>query len=320
MNTIIPRHKAAIARSKPSRPVLRAIEAGLITPERSVFDYGCGYGFDAEWLNAQGYCCDRYDPYYFPDNPVCPADVVMLSFVLSVIENKAEREQTLLKAYELAGNYLIVGFLVDSKPKGTPYADGYMTKWGTFEKPYTAKECTDYLLAILGQQPVKLDHGIYAVPKAKKFKPLLACNSEASELKRLLLNFRKQRQRLKKEGWIPPSEAYLEAYSPKRDKRQENSGSSQIRFRLRSPNCNLLWKGDTYRIVELGDDTTEDYRQAEAAIVRRDKLELIQIRINYLKQALKDYQPKETMIAIAPPPTWIAELMKVHLTKSTDSA
>ena len=232
--TPIPRHKAALRRNQLSRPVKKAIEAGIITRERStIFDYGCGYGTDAEFLSNDGYSViGRYDPYYFPDLPILSADVVLLSFVLSTIEDVAEREITLLKAYQLAQRYLIIGLLVGSKPKGAfTYNDGLLTKtWGTFEKFYTTSEAVSYLKAVVGVHPIRLDSGVYALeklsPTVPSLTPLLAYSASDVELKRLLGNLRKQRYRLRKKGWIPNPKVYIEVYSP--------SNSDRLYYRLRS--------------------------------------------------------------------------------------
>lgn len=304
-HTAIRRHRAALPRTKLSRPVVRGIEAGYITRSRTIFDYGCGYGGDAERLVEQEYpVVSRYDPFYFPNEEIIPADIVLLSFVLSTIENKAEREQVLARAYDLAQEYLIVSFLVDPRlpQKGIPYGDGYLTRYRTFEKSYSSLECVEYLQAVLGIVYLdKLDQGIYVVPKVRH-QPLLAYNCNEGEQKRWLNNLRKQRQRLRNEPIAPPG-AYLEAY--------ECQGEQ--RFRLRSPQRNLQRSdGCMVKMLDLGDGSGSDYREAEKAIERRDKLEIVRSRILYLKRAMAEQMPASIPIKIAPPPQWIPELLQHH--------
>ena len=47
-----------------------------------------------------------WDPYFAPNEPVVPSDVVNLGYVLNVIEDLAERAQTLRRAFALAREVL----------------------------------------------------------------------------------------------------------------------------------------------------------------------------------------------------------------------
>jgi len=71
----IERHKAAIARNNFSRPVRLAI----FSPGTTFFDYGSGHGGDITASLQQGCTSAGWDPYYSPDNPCTPADVVNLA-------------------------------------------------------------------------------------------------------------------------------------------------------------------------------------------------------------------------------------------------
>jgi hypothetical protein len=53
----IVRHRTAIRRRELSLPVKNALRDGVISPESSVFDYGCGRGQDVQLLNALGIRC-----------------------------------------------------------------------------------------------------------------------------------------------------------------------------------------------------------------------------------------------------------------------
>ena len=94
----IARHRTALNRTDLSRPVRLALEDGLITPEISVFDYGCGKGNDLQLLGSRGIRCDGWDPAYHPHNERTSADVVNLGYVINVIEDPTERATALRNA------------------------------------------------------------------------------------------------------------------------------------------------------------------------------------------------------------------------------
>lgn len=81
---------------------------GLISEDCSVLDYGCGRGEDVGLLQKSGFAAEGWDPYFRPAAPLHPADVVNLGYVLNVIEDRAERADTLRKAYALARRALVV--------------------------------------------------------------------------------------------------------------------------------------------------------------------------------------------------------------------
>src|SRR5437879_891273 len=96
-----------------SKPVALAIADGLITREKTVFDYGCGHGADVRYLKRQRVGVSGWDPHHAPKNTLTEADVVNLGYVLNVIENPQERDETLIDAYRLARELLIVSVRVD---------------------------------------------------------------------------------------------------------------------------------------------------------------------------------------------------------------
>jgi hypothetical protein len=305
------RHKAAINRHKLSRPCQRGIDFGFITPETTITDYGCGYGQDAERLSQMGYpVVSRYDPYYFPDSQAMPADAVMLNFVLSVIEDPAEREQVLIAAWNLARKYLIVG-LLSGKAKESAYRfnDGIITKWNTFEKHYSATSGKAYLQAVLGCDLVRLESCIWAIPKVP-LKVLSAYNTSPSELQRLLANFKKQRYRLNCQS-LPPQGAYIEDYSP--------SNSDRIYYRLRSPNRDLVGKKGRSFVVHLGTADSPEFKDAAKALQRREQLDLVTSRIDYIQQVLKQPAPAVTKVTVAPKPSFVAYFSMAQMDLSPPS-
>jgi DNA phosphorothioation-associated putative methyltransferase len=160
------RHRTAIRRGGHSRPVYLALAQGLIGPALSFFDYGCGYGEDVRLLKETGIEAAGWDPYYFPNSPRQPAECVNLGYVLNVIENPMEREQTLRSAFDLARRVLVVSVRVDqSLNGGTDFSDGLVTNSGSFQKIYTQREFREYLQTVLGRKPYMASLGIAYVFK-----------------------------------------------------------------------------------------------------------------------------------------------------------
>src|SRR5207249_1086624 len=127
--------RTAIRRLGHSRPVALAQAQGLIAPEFSFFDYGCGFGEDIHLLRATGIEAEGWDPHYRPEIARYPADCINLGYVLNVIEDIREREQTLRAAFDLARRVLVVSVRVDqSLNKGTEFSDGLVTNSGSFQK------------------------------------------------------------------------------------------------------------------------------------------------------------------------------------------
>lgn len=83
-------------RHKLSSPVTIAISKGILTPNQTFYDYGCGQGGDVRRLIQMGYIANGYDPFYFPDADKTKADVVNLSYVLGVIDDIQERQKNTL--------------------------------------------------------------------------------------------------------------------------------------------------------------------------------------------------------------------------------
>jgi DNA phosphorothioation-associated putative methyltransferase len=162
----IERHKAAIARNNLSRPVRLALEAGLFSPRTTFFDYGCGHGGDITRIAQQGYTSAGWDPYYLPDHPRTPADVVNLGYVINVIEDPAERREALIKAWELTRKVLLVAaqVLINDISRGQiAYGDGVITSRNTFQKYYEQEELKIYIDQILGVDAIPVALGIYFV-------------------------------------------------------------------------------------------------------------------------------------------------------------
>jgi DNA phosphorothioation-associated putative methyltransferase len=161
----VERHRAAMTRVELSRPARLAIESSIITPETTIFDYGCGLGGDVQRLQSSGYDCTGWDPYYFPDVELHSADVVNLSYIINVIEDPVERDLALVRAWELTGQVLIVAaqILVNELRGVLGYGDGILTKRNTFQKYYQQAELKEYIDRILTVDAMPLGLGIFLV-------------------------------------------------------------------------------------------------------------------------------------------------------------
>jgi DNA phosphorothioation-associated putative methyltransferase len=161
----VERHRAAMTRVELSRPVRLAIESGIITPETTIFDYGCGLGGDVHRLRSAGYNCEGWDPYYFPDVELRSADIVNLSYIINVIEDPVERDQALVQAWELTGQVLIVAaqILVNDLRGVLAYGDGILTKRNTFQKYYQQAELKEYIDRVLTVEAVPIGLGVFLI-------------------------------------------------------------------------------------------------------------------------------------------------------------
>lgn len=144
------RDQTAIRRVSCSRPIALALADGIITKTTSLFDYGCGHGDDLRFLRSRRIDAKGWDPHHHPDQKITPSDVVNLGYVVNVIEDPAERDETLVRAYTLAKLVLIVAVRVESAlDEADKYGDGVLTSRGTFQKIYTQLEFREYLKATL---------------------------------------------------------------------------------------------------------------------------------------------------------------------------
>jgi DNA phosphorothioation-associated putative methyltransferase len=161
----VERHRAAMRRTELSRPIRLAIDLGIITPETSIFDYGCGVGGDVRRLNSEGYQCTGWDPYYFPDVELQAADIVNMSYVINVIENLEERDRALLQAWQLTREVLIVAaqILVNELRGMLAYGDGVLTRRNTFQKYYQQAELKEYIDRVLTVDALPIGLGVFLV-------------------------------------------------------------------------------------------------------------------------------------------------------------
>lgn len=166
------RHRTAIVRGALSRPVRLAVDLGLIGPETTVFDYGCGYGEDLVGLAEVGISALGWDPHFRPDAPKRTADVVNLGYVINVIPDLAERRKVVREAWRLSGRALVVSARLDSERRSLtnsrPHLDGFVTAHGTFQKFYRQGELRGWLDAVLEVETIAVAPGIFVAFKAEE--------------------------------------------------------------------------------------------------------------------------------------------------------
>ena len=131
-----------------------------------VFDYGCGRGDDLRLLEGMKVPASGWDPVYRPDGRREPADVVNLGFVLNVIEDAAERRDTLKEAFELARKVLVISVMLGYQREREQFAafrDGVRTRRNTFQRYFTQEEFRSYVEATLVVNAVPVAAGICLV-------------------------------------------------------------------------------------------------------------------------------------------------------------
>ncbi|MFF3060187.1 DNA phosphorothioation-associated putative methyltransferase [Streptomyces sp. NPDC057909] len=157
------RRRTAIGRAALSVPARQALADRQLSPDRTILDYGCGRGGDVRTLERLDCKITGWDPYYRPETGLAPADVVLLTYVLNVIEDPAERRQTLKQAWELAQTVLIVSARLTwekSKVRGEEFSDGLLTSRQTFQHLFGASELRNYVEEVTRARCVSAAPGV----------------------------------------------------------------------------------------------------------------------------------------------------------------
>ncbi|MDP2126634.1 MAG: DNA phosphorothioation-associated putative methyltransferase [Pseudohongiella sp.] len=166
----IQRYKTAIDRNKLSQPMQILARHEYLSGDYSVLDYGCGKGDDLRELEAHGIDACGWDPVHHPEGILINSDIVNLGFVLNVIEDKNERDETLQNAWNLAEKILVASVMIAGDSvvlQFTPYRDGVLTSRNTFQKYYSQGEFRNYLEKTLDESPIAVGQGIFLVFKDK---------------------------------------------------------------------------------------------------------------------------------------------------------
>jgi len=162
----IARHRTALKRPQFSRPIRIALQESLIDEKTTVLDYGCGQGDDVRELRGKGISSTGWDPFYSPLEKLASSDVVNLGYVVNVIEDANERARTLQDAWSYAKKILIVSarLTADCDYESEPtYADGYVTRLGTFQKLFEQHELRQWIETTLGESGVAAAPGVFYV-------------------------------------------------------------------------------------------------------------------------------------------------------------
>jgi DNA phosphorothioation-associated putative methyltransferase len=161
------RARTALRRVTLSRPVRLALDDRLIVAgATSVLDYGCGRGGDVARLSRAGIECRGWDPHHRPNTPLSPSDVVNLGYVVNVIEDPAEREVTLRRAWSLAREVLLVSARLTGESgdlEGEPFRDGVRTSMGSFQKLYGQDELRNWIDSTLRVRSAAAAPGVFLV-------------------------------------------------------------------------------------------------------------------------------------------------------------
>lgn len=141
--------RTAPHRKRPSRPARYLV--GL-NPE-SVFDWGCGYGFDVEFLNRCGVRASGWDRVHslkpFPNNMKHEFQWVLCSFVINTLPEPKDRLAVLNDIYDFMPEYGNLMLAVRSNKEvtrsakraaWTRYGDGWITSANTFQRGFSATE------------------------------------------------------------------------------------------------------------------------------------------------------------------------------------
>uniref|UniRef100_UPI0034E2B8E7 DNA phosphorothioation-associated putative methyltransferase n=1 Tax=Mycobacterium sp. OAE908 TaxID=2817899 RepID=UPI0034E2B8E7 len=162
----IARQRTAIGRGDLSMPVRLSLRDEIVKPTTSVFDYGCGRGQDVARLKSMGFNARGWDPFFAPDVPRVAHDVVLLNYVLNVIEDSAERRETLNSAWELASHALVVSCRLKwelGSVNAIESGDGIVTRRNTFQHFYSPSEIRKLVEDVTGQRCVSPSPGVVYV-------------------------------------------------------------------------------------------------------------------------------------------------------------
>lgn len=183
----IERHRTALHRTELSRPVRLALDDGVLTSQKSFFDYGCGRGSDIRHLVRRGFDADGWDPAHRRGRKRA-ADVVNLGYVVNVIEDPDERLATLQDAWRLAREVLVVAARLDADRRhwlGANLGDGILTRLGTFQKYFAQDELTEWVNEATGEATLAAAPGVLYVFRDPVRRETLAAAQFRSQGRRL---------------------------------------------------------------------------------------------------------------------------------------
>lgn len=159
----VARERTAIGRGDLSMPLRQSLRDGLITPDLSVLDYGCGRGQDVARLRKMSVDAHGWDPHFAPDTRLVSRDVVLLNYVLNVIEDPKERKDAVSRAWSLATKAMVVATRLHwerSSVNGAELSDGIITSRNTFQHFFAPRELRDLVEGITGTKCISPVPGV----------------------------------------------------------------------------------------------------------------------------------------------------------------
>jgi len=166
----VKRHRTAIDRDRLSVPMQLLARHNYFNGNFSVFDYGCGKGDDVRELEAHGIDIHAWDPVHRKENEKKKADIVNLGYVINVIEERKERDATLIDSYKHANKVLSVSAMIAGESlisQFKPYKDGIITSRNTFQKYFSQSELRSYIETTLKESVIAAGPGVFFIFKDK---------------------------------------------------------------------------------------------------------------------------------------------------------
>lgn len=195
---VVDRHKTAMSRQELSRPMRLALADGIIDPDDTILDYGCGLGGDVRRLRGLGYSATGWDPVHAAATRMSASNVVNLGYVVNVIEDPVERAAALRAAWSLTEDVLVVsGRLTDERSQlrtAQDHADGVLTSLNTFQKFFLQSELREWIRQELDLSPIAAAPGVFYVFRkserqtrfaAARFRTRISYNQRPSRSDRL---------------------------------------------------------------------------------------------------------------------------------------
>jgi DNA phosphorothioation-associated putative methyltransferase len=170
INGTIDRHKTAIDRNQLSQPMQVLARHDYLNGDWSILDYGCGKGDDLRELEAHGIDVAGWDPAHNEEGALVNSDIVNLGFVLNVIEDRAERDETMRRAWAYADKLIVIAVMVAGEStisQFQQYKDGVITSRNTFQRYYSQGEFRYYVESTLQETAIPVGQGILIVFKDK---------------------------------------------------------------------------------------------------------------------------------------------------------
>ena len=140
----------AIKRTKPSLPLKLLLNKNLL--KGSVLDYGCGRGFDAEFLEKKGFCIDSYDPYWNPNGIMKSSyDTIYCNYVLNVLETDEEVFSVIRNVLGLLKSDGIVYFTVRRDLKNDGFTSRGYQRRVKLKAPIAFKKSGSFCAYVMGK-------------------------------------------------------------------------------------------------------------------------------------------------------------------------